>query len=426
MKKTISLIITAAIALSVLCFGAVEAAAHFGSGARVVASDVKMIKTGLTGQKITFTDGDFKSALVLSDFNTVTITEIPSSTEGTLLLSGRRVGKGRVIKRKNLGGLVFLPASDAVSECSFKFTVDGYAGGAEIECVLKFIDKVNYAPEALGDSVSAANIQTQSAISFYGNLEANDPEGDALEYIIVSYPKHGILSMTENESGRYCYTPVGNYTGKDKFIFVARDEYGNYSDPMTVSVKVTERMCDTIYRDMEDREEYNAAVAMTAMGIMSGMQIGDDLYFRPDEEVSRAEFVAMAMKCAGIKADTTLTATYFDDDSEISASLKGYIATAQRTGLVVGDFKDGKLLFSPDEKITRYEAAMLLSKLIGADTESEESVFATDSDIPVWARSGVYAMCSMGIFDSGDSSSLGESITRADIAKYLYRLTNRR
>lgn len=426
MKKTISLMMTAILVLSVFCFGAVEAEAHFGSGARVVASDVKMIKTGLIGQKITFTDGDFKSALVLSDFKTITVTEIPSSTEGTLLLSGRRVGKGRVIKRKNLGGLVFLPASDAVSECSFKFTVDGYAGGAEIECVLKFIDKVNYAPEALGDSVSASNIQTQSAISFYGNLEAIDPEGDALEYIIVTYPKRGILSLTENESGRYCYTPVGNYTGKDKFTYVARDEYGNYSEPMTVSVKVTERMCDAVYRDMEDREEYNAAVAMTAMGIMSGMQIGDDMYFRPDEEVSRAEFVAMAMKCAGIKADSTLTSTYFDDDGDISASLKGYIATAQRTGLVVGDFKDGKLLFSPEEKITRYEAAMLLSKLIGTDAEGEESVFATDSDIPVWARSGVYAMCSMGIFDSGDSSSLGESITRADIAKYLYRLTNRR
>ena len=426
MKKIISLIITASVILSVLCFGAVEASAFFGSGARVVASDVKMIKTGLIGQKISFTDGDFKSALVLNDFDTITLTEIPSSTEGTLLLDGRRVGKGRVIKRKNLGGLIFLPASDAVTECRFKFTVDGYAGGAEIECVLKFIDKVNYAPEAMGDSVSASNIQTQAAISLFGNLEAIDPEGDSVEYIIVSYPKRGILSLAEKESGRYCYTPIGGYTGKDKFTYVARDEYGNYSEPMTVSVKVTERMCDTVYRDMEDREEYNAAVAMTAMGIMSGMQIGDDLYFRPDEEVSRAEFVAMAMKCAGIRADSTLTSTYFDDDGDISASLKGYIATAQRTGLVVGDFKDGKLLFSPNEKITRYEAAMLMSNIIGANTEGEESVFATDGDIPVWARSGVYAMCSMGIFDSGDSSSLGEKITRADIAKYLYRITQRR
>ena len=426
MKKIISIIIAATVILTTIGFGAVGASAFFGIGAQVVAENVNMIKTGLIGQKISFTDGDFKSALALANFDTITITEIPSSTEGTLLLSGRRVGKGRVIKRRNLGALVFIPASDAVTECNFKFTVDGYAGGAEIECILKFIDKVNYAPEALGDSVSASNIQTQQSISVYGNLDAHDPEGDAIEYIIVTYPKRGTLTITEAESGRYCYTPTSGYTGKDKFTYVARDEYGNYSTPVTVSVKITDRMCDTVYRDMEDRAEYNAAVAMTAMGIMSGRQLGDDMYFHPDETVTRAEFVAMAMKCVGIRADSTLSSTYFDDDSEISVSLKGYIATAQRIGLVVGDFRDGKLLFSPDEEITKYEAAKILAAMIGSDGEGEESVFATDGDIPIWARAGVYAMCSLGIFDSYDSDTLSDKVTRADVAEFLYRLSHRR
>ena len=177
---------------------------------------------------------------------------------------------------------------------------------------------------------------------------------------------------------------------------------------------------------MEEREEYNAAVAMTAMGIMSGTQLGDDMYFNPDDTMTRAEFVTVAMKCAGIKADSSLMSTYFDDDDKISVSLKGYIATAQRTGIIVGDFKDGKLLFSPNEEITRYEAAKILASVIGANSEGEESVFAGDGDIPVWARSGVYAMCSLGIFDSDDVSSLSEKITRADVAEYLYRLLKNR
>ena len=426
MKKTISLMLAAVIGVSVLCLGSVGAAAFFGFGAQVVASDVNMIKTALIGQKISFTDGDFKSALALSNFDTITITEIPLSTEGTLLLSGRRVGKGRVIKRKNLGALVFIPASDSVSECSFKFTVDGYAGGAEIECIMKFIDKVNYAPEALGDTTSAGAVNTQQSISVYGNLGATDPEGDALEYIIVTYPKRGSLTVTEKDSGRYCYTPICNFKGKDKFTYVVRDEWGNYSKPMSVTIKVTERMCDTVYRDMDEREEYNAAVAMTATGLMSGIQLGDDLYFHPDEKVTRAEFVTLAMKCAGIKADSTLNSTYFDDDDAISVSLKSYIATAQRTGLVVGDFKDGRLMFSPDEEITKYEAAKILASVIGANAEGEESVFAGDGDIPVWARAGVYAMCSLGIFDSEDASSLADKITRGDVAEYLYRIMKNR
>lgn len=425
MKKILSLIIAMSITVSLLLIGEIQSSASFGLGAQVVASEVNMIKTGLIGKKICFTDGDFKSALALSDFKNIQITEIPSSTEGTLLLGGRRVGKGRVIKRKTLSSLVFVPASDSVTECSFKFTVDGYAGGAEIECILKFIDKVNYAPKITEDSINASSINTQESISYYGNLYANDPEGDDLEFIIVSYPQKGSVTITDEEKGKYCYTPKEGFTGKDKFSFVVRDEYGNYSKPVTVSVRVENRMCDTVYRDMEEREEYNAAVAMTAMGIMSGTQLGDDLYFRPDEKVTRAEFVAMAMKCAGIRADSTLTSTYFDDDDNILVSLKGYIATAQRAGLVVGDFKDGQLLFSPTEEITRYEAAKILSDIIGANREGEESVFAGDNNIPVWARSGVYAMCSMGIFDNDDSSSLSDTISRGDVAEYLYRLSKK-
>ena len=423
MKKLLSTILFCAILASSLYLGAVPSSANFGISAEVVASEVKMIKTGLTGQKICFTDADFKSALVLNDFKSITITEIPSSTEGTLLLSGRRIGKGRVIKRKNLGAMVFIPASDSVSQCSFKFTVDGYAGGAEIECILKFTDKVNYAPEAGGDIVGVSSLKTQRDISVYGTLDGRDPEGDALEFMIVVYPKQGSISITEKESGRYCYTPSEGYTGNDKFTYVVRDEYGNYSEPVSVSIKVTDRMCETEYRDMTDRAEYNAAVTMTAMGIMNGRLIGDDLYFEPDKTVSRAEFVAMAMKCAEIRVDSTITSTYFDDDKEISESLKGYIATAQRIGLINGDFKDGKLIFSPNEEITKYEAAKILANLVGADSSAEESVFATDSSIPVWARAGVYAMCSLGVFDADDSATLSEMVTRADIASYLYKIT---
>ncbi|MBR5144605.1 MAG: hypothetical protein IKW53_06105, partial [Clostridia bacterium] len=145
MKKIISLCLALFLGAGAILLGGIDASAFFGTGAQVVAADVNLIKTSLIGKKITFTDGDFKSALALSDFDSITVTEIPLSTEGTLLLGGRRVGKGRVIKRKNLGALVFIPASDSVTECSFKFTVDGYAGGAEIECIMKFIDKVNYA-----------------------------------------------------------------------------------------------------------------------------------------------------------------------------------------------------------------------------------------------------------------------------------------
>ena len=419
MKKTAILILTFSILCAMIASTVIGVGAYMGSGAAAVAADVDMVKTGLCGKKICFSDADFKSALTLADFDTVTVTRIPSSTEGTLLIGGRRVSEGRVIKRKNLASLVFVPASADVRECSFAFTVDGYAGGAEIECKLRFIDKINYAPETEESSA----VTTQAEISYFGNLCAEEPEGDAVKYMIVSYPLRGTLTLIDEESGRYCYLPDNGYTGSDKFTFVARDEYGNYSELSTVSVKVTDRLCDTVYEDMEDREEYNAAVAMTAMNVMSGSLVGDGNYFMPEVEVSRAEFVAMAMKCAGIRPDSTLTASYFDDDASIPTGLRSYVATAQRIGLVNGDFEGGMLLFKPTEPITKYEAARIMAELLGANAAGEESVFATDEQIPVWARAGVYAMRSLGIFDTDEGEDLSHSVTRADAAEYLYRMS---
>jgi hypothetical protein len=380
-------------------------------GAQIVASDVKMVKCGLAGHKITFTDGDFKSALCISDFDSVTVTRIPTSLEGTLLLGGRRVGEGKEIKRKNLGGLIFVPASKSVTECSFAFKVDG---GSEIECIIKFTDKVNYAPTAS----EIPTVRTQAGITVYSRLNAIDPEGEEPEFIIVSYPRNGRVCLLDGE--KFCYTPNEDFIGADKFSFVARDSCGNYSQPVNVAIEVSNRMCEVGYIDMEERAEYNAAVAMTAMGIMGGEIVGDDVYFNPDGRVSRAEFVSLAMKSMGIRADSTLTTSYFDDNDEIPASLLPYVATAQRIGLINGDFNGEKLLFSPNTPITKYEAAKIMAALMNVSESEEDTSYTEDGNVPVWARPSVSAMTMLGIFDESDASG---KVSRADAAEYLYKMT---
>lgn len=413
MKKGLTLFLL--ISVIVGSIGGICISADFGSGADVIANDVKLIKTGLFGQKLVFSDTDFKTALSISDFKSITVRTLPSSTEGTLIFAGRRVSEGQEIKRKHIGSLVFIPASSEVSESHFTLEVNG--GGGEIECVLRFISKVNYAPKADSDE---GRITTQSGISAYGRLSASDPEGDKTEYIIVSYPKNGLLSFTDEEMGKYKYTPTDSFVGYDEFSYVIRDEYGNYSTPVTVDVKVVERMCSAEFIDMEDREEYGAAVAMTAMGIMCGSIIGDDLYFSPEKDVTRAEFVAMAMKALGIRADSSISSSYFDDNDDIPTSLIGYVATAQRANIINGTFANGKLLFRPNEAITKYEAAKIMAELMNVSESDEESSYTETSDIPVWARPSVSAMTMLGIFDEENVSG---KVTRANAAEYLYKMT---
>ena len=397
------------------------AVSALGSGVAVVASEVSVIKSGLIGQKLRLSDTDFKSAFAIADFESITVTKLPSSTEGTLLLAGRRVKEGQTVKRKNIAALVFVPLSAEVTEASFLFTLAGGSSSAETKFTMKFLDKINYAPEAPKDNEASLSVVTQEDISVYGRMSATDPEGDSLEYMIVRYPTGGALKI--GEDGSYKYTPVSGFTGYDSFVYVARDVYGNYSDTVTVALKTVERMCDEVFLDMEDRQEYNAAVAMAAMGIMSGSTVGDDRLFMPEEKVTRAEFVAMAMKTMGIRPDSAAAVTFFDDNEKIPASLVGYVATAQRMGIIDGEFTSEGLVFRPNDAINVYSAAVILSKVKGIETDSDETVYTENDTVPIWAMADVGAMFTLGIFD-GDLESLdGEAeITRAACAEYLYRL----
>ena len=417
-------IITLLIAISMLAtVGATVAYAYFGTGYEVVSSSVSVIKAGLRGQKLSFSDVDFKSAFAITDFKSITITSIPSSKEGTLLLAGRRVKEGQTIKRKNVAALVFVPASADIEEVSFNVVLDSSDSQIPCECKMRFLDKINYAPKTPEEEKSSLSLTTQAEISVYGHLEGTDPEGDALEYIIAAYPKNGALKITDAENGSYKYTPTAGFSGYDSFTYVLRDEYGNYSEPREVGIRIVERMSSEVYRDMTDRREYNAAVAMSAMGIMSGKTLGDDKYFMPDEGVTRAEFVAMAMKAMGIKSDSTLTKTFFDDNAEIPSSLIGYIATAQITGIIDGALSENGLVFEPNRAITKNEAARIICSIKGIGASEEDLEYFENTSVDFNSRGSVAAMLTMGIFDGTKETINGqETITRADAAEYLYRL----
>ncbi len=418
MKKALIVLIMTAL---MICGFSVFASASFGIGVEVMADGVDMIKTGLLGERLAFTDTDFKTALGVRDFRTVTVTRLPDSESGTLMLGERRLAEGQSIRRRNVGNLTFTPASADITEASFEFKVDDLCGGEAILCTMKFIESVNYAPTVESITEDALSYTTQRDISVYGKLAAEDKEGDEVDFIIVTYPKCGTLTLGEDGES-FKYTPSEDYSGKDEFTYVARDEYGNFSKPARVKLKVTERMSEVVYVDMLESESYNASVAMTGMGIMSGKRIGDDMYFMPEETVTRAEFVAMAMKAIGVSADKTLTETFFDDNADIPKSLVSYVATAQRAGIINGSFEKTGLYFRPNDAITKYEAAIVMANLID-ESDVSASVGVNDiSSVPVFARGQYGAMCSLGIIDS-DEGGVRDAVSRESACEYLYRLS---
>ena len=116
MKKILASILIIATMLTLF---ALTVSASFGNGVTAVANEVSIVKSGLYGRKLTFSDLDFKQGLCITDFKRVTITKLPDSSAGVLMLAGRRATEGVSIKRKNLPSLVFIPASKDVSEAEF-------------------------------------------------------------------------------------------------------------------------------------------------------------------------------------------------------------------------------------------------------------------------------------------------------------------
>ena len=90
-----------------------------------------------------------------------------------------------------------------------------------------------------------------------------------------------------------------------------------------------------------------------AQGIVSGYPDGT---FKPDQNVSRAEFVTMVNNAFGFKAETS---TYFTDVKDTDW-FAGQISRAKAAGYISG-YEDGS--FKPNNYISRQEVASIICLL---------------------------------------------------------------
>ncbi len=78
----------------------------------------------------------------------------------------------------------------------------------------------NQRPAADKQSVSINEDSTDNAIT----LTATDADGDALTYHVIRKPRKGTLTQDSPGSASFTYTPEANYSGRDRFLFRAKDE----------------------------------------------------------------------------------------------------------------------------------------------------------------------------------------------------------
>lgn len=403
-----------------------EEVALVSKGLSILAERSTMAKTGVTGRELTFSPDDFERALNTSRVDYITLTEVPDPAIGTLCLGSAELGVGQTVSRENLHKLSYVAKGEGISSNSFSFTT---GNGYEIECAVYILAEENYCPTATGAKLFTS-VSTYRNVSVYGDLTGSDAEGDPITFEVVSYPKNGSVIITDTSNGEFCYTPAKDYVGKDSFMYVVYDKYGNYSAAKEVEVMVDRVSLDGVLCDMGGNRAHSAAITMVEEGIMSATE-GEDgkLVFAPNETVTREDFLVMTMKAASIKI-TEANSTGFADDADISAMAKSYVYTAKEKGYIKGTQVDGKYYFYPENTITSAEAAVIVNNIIGGaeyvgSNVAITTVFSDHLDIPAWAEDSILTLNYIGIWSSTNGYVYPQSkMTKADTALVLAAVMN--
>jgi len=255
-------------------------------------------------------------------------------------------------------------------------------------------------------------ISTFKNVAVGGQLEAMDPDGDLMVFLITGEPKKGTVDLSQD--GSYTYTPYADKKGRDSFTFAAVDSFGNRSDNATVNINIQKQATRITYSDLDGDPVLYHALRLAEADVFTGDRLGGEYFFRPEQPVSRGEFLVMCMEACGADPLKGVTRTGFYDDADIPPWEKPYVAAALLEGKVSG-YTDGtgRPIFLSECAITNAEASVLLNSVLDV---TDVSYGSADEACPAWA---VQASLNLSACDIPSSSFHDSPLTRGDAAKML-------
>ena len=162
-------------------------------------------------------------------------------------------------------------------------------------------------------------------------------------------------------------------------------------------------------------------------GIVNGYDTESGTIFKPNENMTRAEFAVIM--CKFLDIDTSEykgAALEFADNGQIADWSREYIAAMAAHSLMSGKTDGGKVNFAPNDKLTRAEAMTILGRTLGAESGTDVT-FADIDKIPDWAAAHISAMVSEGFVSGYEDNTIRPLglVTRAEAVTMLYKIMNK-
>ena len=162
--------------------------------------------------------------------------QLPDPGAGTLCVGDPPPQPGSYVDATALAGLRFQTAkSPTVTTTTLVFT-PSLSSAQEVPpatVTIFLLSEANNPPVARN-----MELTTYKNVAITGYFDAVDGEGDALTFQLTSTPARGAVTLAEDGSSQFVYTPYENKTGSDSFTYVAIDPAGNTSPEARVSLRI--------------------------------------------------------------------------------------------------------------------------------------------------------------------------------------------
>ncbi len=423
----LSTVLTAVVVIPFLRFGNATAQENqpvFSPALNVLSEELHFTKSAVCGNAISFSAEEFDLAFGMKELPAITILSLPPTTDGTLYLGNLPVAVHQTISRNDLSKLNFHPRNESIVSSSFSLCNGGNEITYNVTCDLYFAPHDNKAPILSAEDKLYLTQTTLSDIAIVDRLRAKDPEGGQCTFVIKKYPEKGVLTLTDATTGEYSYIPRKDALGQDTVTYYAMDCYGAPSEEFVINISIQASEKGILYTDLVGHSAHLSAIHLTQQGIMSGNDVGGLFVFRPNETISKSEFIVMAMKSVNYPILSSNAELPFSDSNEIASVYTDYIYTAWKADIIEAETTENGNYFYPNNTITKAEAAVIVQKLIQAAIPVDVPVFSDADAVPSWAENAIQTLCGLGILDTDAAGKIhaSEVINRADGAKLLYRL----
>lgn len=154
-------------------------------------------------------------------------------------------------------------------------------------------------------------------------------------------------------------------------------------------------------------------------GVLKGYDVDGEVYLKPNDSVTRAEFVTILLRAVDPAAPETLKDNTFTDVKK-SDWYYSTVIEANSLGIVNGvDMTH----FAPNGKITRAEISAILSRFFNATVQFNGSAAAFNDISGYWAEEDIEKLSKAGIASGYKDGGFHPkaSATRAEAATFLNR-----